>query len=88
MRLKLVHNLTKSEYIFTGLTDVNSSKLFYGFDITLKDGMSEGEYSYELYDDNEIMVGTGLLQVGDYTPEKEEYKDNTTENKTYIEYQG
>ena len=85
MILKLTSNLTKIEYTFTGLTDTLESRLFYALDIQLPEGVDDGEYSYVLYEDDNRVLATGLCQIGDYVPEKKEYKQ---ENKqTYIQYQ-
>lgn len=86
MRLKLVSNLTKIEYEFTGLTDTLESRMFYSFEIVLPDNIADGEYTYTLYDGDDVSVASGLCQIGDYSPDKKEY---TKENKqTYIQYNG
>lgn len=86
MRLKLVSNLTKIEYEFTGLTDTLESRMFYSLELGLPENIADGEYSYTLYDDDNVSVATGLCQIGDYTPNKKEY---TQENKQqYIQYNG
>jgi hypothetical protein len=49
----------------------------------LPDGIKDGEYTYELYE-NGNMVSTGLLQIGDYKQESgKEYNEN---KKGYIVY--
>lgn len=64
------------------IEDKLESALFYTFDISLSDGMNDGEYTYELYDGDK-MVSTGLVQIGDYNAENKEYKEN---KKDYIVY--
>lgn len=64
MLLKLVSNYSKKEYTFT-VEDENLSRLNYAFDITLPEGILDGEYTYKLYSDNTV-ISTGLAQVGDY----------------------
>lgn len=87
--LKLVNNLTKSEFTLRDLDDKETSNLFYTFDITLPEGLVDGEYGYTLYDDMDRVVATGLLQVGDYTPSNTTYENNTIkEENGYITYGG
>lgn len=87
--LKLRNNLTKAEYSIGNLTDNNVSRIWYAFDITLPLGVTDGEYSYELYDSSGGLKGTGLLQIGDYQPEKQSYEGDTIkENNGFITYNG
>lgn len=86
MLLKLTNNLSKITTEFSGLTDQDTSRLYYIFDITLPEGMDEGEYSYELFDDDNNSVVSGLAQIGDYVPENKTY--TTQETNGYIQYNG
>lgn len=81
MQLKLINNLTKNTVNIGEIEDKLESSLFYTIDIELPDDMTEGEYVYELYD-NDKVVSRGLLQIGDYNAENKVYK----EEKTYIVY--
>lgn len=81
MLLKLINNLTKNTVNIGEIEDKLESNLFYTIDIELPDDMTEGEYVYELYD-NDMVVSRGLLQIGDYNAENKIYK----EEKTYIVY--
>lgn len=83
MRLKLTNNLTKTDYEFE-VVDKGDSALFYNFEITLPQGIKDGEYSYKLFNEKEMEIATGLLQVGEYVPLKKEYKNK----KQIIEYNG
>lgn len=84
MKLAIKNNVTKKEYEFQ-VDDIGDSTLFYHFNITLEAGVDDGEYGYILYDDEDV-VATGLLQVGDYTPSTTAY---TNDNKdVYIQYNG
>lgn len=85
MVLKLRNNLTKKEYTFDNLVDQMTSRLFYTLDITLFEGMDDGEYAYTLYDGN-VVKATGLLQVGDYKPQNNTYTAQTHDG--YIQYNG
>ncbi len=84
MTLKLRNNLTKIEYSFENLEDVNISRLYYVFDITLFENMDDGEYAYQLFDDENV-VATGIIQVGDFVPANNQtYTAQTTSG--YIQY--
>lgn len=83
MLLKLTNNLTKKVYNFDNLDDKLTSRLFYTFDITLQDDMDDGEYTYQLFDDENI-VASGLIQIGDYTQNNNTY--TPTEQNGYIQY--
>lgn len=82
MNLKLTNNLDKNSYNFT-VTDKETSRMFFNFDIKLKNGMPDGEYTYELTDEGEI-VATGILQIGDYEAKNSVYENNNT----YTQYDG
>ena len=84
MELKLINNLTKNTINLGEIEDKKLSALFYSFDISLPEGIIDGEYTYELYADDKV-VSTGLLQVGDYKKDEnnKEYNDN---KKGYIVY--
>lgn len=83
MQLKLINNLTKNAIDLGEVEDSLVSSIFYSFEITLPDGVKDGEYTYELYE-NGNKVSTGLLQIGDYKQESgKEYNEN---KKGYIVY--
>lgn len=86
MTLKICNNLTKVVYTFDNLDDKLTSRLFYTFDLTLPEGMDDGEYTYNLIDGNEAIVATGLLQIGDYKPNNNTYTAQTQNG--YIQYNG
>lgn len=83
MVLKLTNNLSKSEMELIDLEDKKDSALLYAFDISLPVGMSDGEYTYQLYDGVK-KLSEGLLQVGDHVQEKKEYN----EKKNIFVYEG
>ena len=87
MQLKLTNNLTKQVYTFDNLDDKLTSRIFYTLDIQLYEDMDDGEYQYDLYDDEGIHKASGLLQIGDYKPENKTYSATTSESG-YIQYQG
>lgn len=83
MVLKLTNNVSKKTYEYT-VIDLEDSTLYYHFNnFVLEDNMDEGEYGYELFDDDEKMVAQGLLQIGLYTSENKVYSENV---KTYKQY--
>lgn len=83
MQLKIINNLTKNTIDLGEVEDSLVSSIFYSFEITLPDGVKDGEYTYELYE-NGNKVSTGLLQIGDYKQESgKEYNEN---KKGYIVY--
>lgn len=84
MQLKLINNITKNTIIIDEIQDNFVSALFYTFDISLPDGVNDGEYTYELYNEIE-MVAIGLLQIGDYQDTNKEYNES---KKGYIVYDG
>lgn len=86
MTLDLVSNISKNAFLF-GVNDLKDSALFYHFNISLAEGMEDGEYTYYLKEGDELLA-TGLLQIGDYKRDENvntEYNDN---NNGYIVYDG
>ena len=84
MKLKLVNNVNKKEYIYSGLTDYNDSKMFYHFPLQLDNNMDDGSYTYYLFNEEDEQVATGNLQIGDYVKTATAY----TKNNTYTVYNG
>lgn len=86
MVLKLTNNVSKKTYEYS-VNDLDDSILYYHFDnFVLEDNMDDGEYDYELFDDDEKMVAQGLLQVGNYESDHKVYSKET--KQTYKQYQG
>ena len=88
MKLEIINNLTKQKLSFN-VRDFHSSNIFFHFELRLQDNlekirvenMSEGEYTYELFDGDK-KVAEGLLQIGDYIRENKEY-NNEKKYKVY-----
>lgn len=83
MKLVLINNLdkNKSEY---QVTDVGDSVLFYHFEnFILQENLSDGEYTYFLYDDEEKLVAQSLLQIGNYESEHSTYSKEENNYKQY-----
>lgn len=85
MKLTLKNNVTKQEIVLTGLTDIGTSALFYQFNIALPNtDILDGEYTYCLKE-GQTELARGLVQIGQYTPEKTTYQK---EHNGYITYNG
>ena len=83
MDLIFVNNVTKNQYVITGLTDLCTNALFWEFNIALPEEMKEeGEYSYYLMDGEDV-IARGLAQLGNYTPNKEVYNNRTNGYTVY-----
>lgn len=84
MKLVLKSSITKKEWEYT-VIDKGDSRLFYHFPkFKLTETMDDGEYEYELFD-NEELVAQGLLQIGNY---KNNDVKSYTENGNYKQYNG
>ena len=81
MLLKLYNTLTKKSYEFI-VNDAGNSNINYKINLKLESGMSEGEYSYKLYDNNKL-VSRGLCIIGDFKPQTTTY---TKTEDNYIQY--
>lgn len=85
MTLKFKNNVSKKEYEFS-VDDINDSIMYYHFEnVELPSGLSDGEYSYELYDNYNQLVAQGLAQIGSYVPENTKTYEK---NNSYKQYNG
>lgn len=82
MKLKLKNNLSNQEYILD-VRDAGSTMNYFKFDINLPNNMDDGQYEYELLDDNENIINIGIIQVGNYLPQKEIKYNNKDKIKVY-----
>ena len=57
-----------------GVTDLQTSDLFFNLAIALPAGLPDGEYEYTLLS-GQIPVSSGLLVIGDYTKPSEYNKE-------------
>ena len=64
--------------ISQGVTDLQTSDLFFNLAIELPAGLPDGEYEYTLLS-GQIPVSSGLLVIGDYTKPSEYNKEITYE---------
>lgn len=87
-KIKLINNITKKEYILdTHYTD-SDSIFMYEFQVDLPD-MDDGEYIYELYDEEDgslTVIESGLLIYGDY--QRGEVSEFQPESNTIVQYNG
>lgn len=86
MTLDLVSNISKNAFLF-GVNDLEDSALFYHFNISLAEGMEDGEYTYYLKEGDELLA-MGLLQIGDYKRDENINKEYNDNNNGYIVYDG
>lgn len=84
MILILKNNVSKQEYVITGITDLNTSVMYWTFDVVLPEGVIDGDYNWDLTDDNNVLLSSGLARIGDYPPS---VTANTASTGSYIVYQ-
>ena len=83
MKLLLKNGITKRNFEYN-VTDLNESSIYYTFNLNIPEEMDDGEYEYTLKDNEDKIVATGLMRIGDYKTENTQYNNNK-ENK-YIQY--
>lgn len=83
-QLRLTNCVTKKEYVFeTVYYDHTNSTFTFGLDGEDTD-IPNGIYEYEGTNYDGIVYISGLLQVGDFTPETNNYKND----KEFKQYEG
>ena len=82
MKLLLKNGITKRNFEYN-VEDLNESSIFYTFNINIPESLDDGEYNYTLKDNEDKIVATGLIRVGDYKTENKEYNNK---DKKYIQY--
>lgn len=87
MKLEIIHNLSKKVTVLENLEDKKNSGLFYSFDICLDGSYEDGEYTYRLMDEDKV-VATGLLQIGDYEKDTNVNTEYNNKEKDIIVYNG
>ena len=83
MKLLLKNGITHKEIEYN-VTDLNESSIYYVFNINIPESFDDGEYTYVLKDNEDKIVATGLIRVGDFKQENKEYNNN--KDKKYIQY--
>ena len=82
MKLLLKNGITHKEFEYN-VEDLNESSIYYTFNLNISDEMDDGEYEYTLKDNEDKIVATGLIRVGDFKQENKEYNNK---DKKYIQY--
>lgn len=75
MKIILKNSLNLTE-INLDVRGYDATLNFYKFNLNLPEGMKDGEYEYTLMDDDNKVISTGLLQIGDYEPNNKQYESN------------
>lgn len=84
--LVLSSNLSDEVVIVDSGEDISTNTLYYKFALDDTIGyLNVGEYTYNLYDDSNLIIETGLLTFGEF---KREIIVNNTFNKEKIQYNG
>lgn len=72
MILQITNSVTKQEWNYT-VDDAGKYRNYYLFEgLQLQEGMPDGEYTYNLWDDD-VIVSTGLMRIGDYKASNKTY---------------
>lgn len=82
MKLILKNEITKEEIVLDELVDSKVSNFFFNFNIELPANTKDGEYEYQLID-NDKKLASGLVIIGDYVPEIKEFNNTEKKFKTY-----
>lgn len=77
MRFILENNLTHKKYEFDNIPVYKANTIGYEIGISLPEDIVDGEYNYTLTDGGNVL-GSGLLQIGEYTAPKTEYNKKET----------
>ena len=82
MKIILKNGITHKNFEYN-VEDLNESSIYYTFNINIPESFDDGEYEYTLKDNENKIVATGLIRVGDYKTENKEYNNK---DKKYIQY--
>ena len=83
MKFIIKNNITHRNFEYS-VEDLNESSIFYTFNLNIPESMDDGEYEYTLKDNEDKIVATGLLRIGDYKTENKQYNNN--KDKHFIQY--
>jgi hypothetical protein len=78
MRLKAKSTIDLDTEINEGVTDLQTSDLYFNLAISLHEGIPDGEYEYTLYA-GDIVLSTGLMMVGGFSHPEQYEKEITYE---------
>ena len=83
MQFIIKNGITHKNFEYN-VTDLNESSIYYTFNLNIPDSLDDGEYDYVLKDNEDKIVATGLMRIGDFKQENKEYNNN--KDKKYIQY--
>lgn len=78
-------NQISHEVITLEVTDMTPSKHYYTFELDDLSKFTDGQWNYKITNTNGDILSEGILQYGDFVPEKTVYKK---ENSNTIIYNG
>lgn len=74
--LELRNNVGRTVTVPAVSADDEPSRLYYRLQVTLPDGLKEGEYDYRLLSGGEVL-SCGVARIGDYGHDIKDYNKNT-----------
>ncbi len=83
--LILTSNMSNPTTIVNGMSNISANTFYYKFQLSIPDSLPYGEYTYTLYNEDNLVVETGLLTYGNFDRTGLVSK-NTSQNK--IQYNG
>ena len=89
-KLVISSPVTNDVIIVEDSGDISTHRLYYKFDLDSEqiNSLSDGEFTYRLYDKYENIIETGLLAIGDYYVEDDDVVNNTFNIESKIQYNG
>ena len=82
MKLLLKKGITHKNFEYN-VEDLNKISIYYTFNLNIPEEMDDGEYEYTLKDNEDKIVATGLIRVGDFKQENKQYINNKDK---YLQY--
>ena len=82
MKLIIKNGITHKNFEYN-VADLNESQIYYTFNLNIPEEMDDGEYEYTLKDNEDKILATGLMRIGDYKTENKEYNNK---DKKYVQY--
>lgn len=83
MQVILTNNVTKFSRYYPDITDISTIPIYIEFELDLSD-IIDGEYTIYLYDDDNKLLYTEIVRVGEYNRTTTQYKLE----KKYKQYNG
>ena len=82
--ITLINNLTKKEYVYNDVEDNTNDSIYFNFNIDTT-CLIDGEYTLYLYTENNQLITTELVQIGDYV---NKHSTSYNKNDKYVTYNG